>query len=286
METHNNPFLVFFFCLGIISLFSLIISLSRLKLGKKESKKQNDRLIDQENLLYSTILNQEEEKERIAKGLHDEIGSKLNIIYLYLNRFVKMVPEAQEGIADLTEVLNDTIKTTRQISHDLLPATLDTFGLAVAIEELCEHFQQTTLQIISLEIIGDRPSGINKLVELNLFRVLWELFENAKNSSKVEQIEVKLDQCSERIILEYSDNKPIFDFEENLKDLGMKNIQSRIKMIGGIYTLKSGEEKGIEVKIEVSIGENKNKPTKGIKKREKIDAFWADIPIDEISNVK
>ena len=138
--------------MGILSMLALALSLvmffnkSQRRLLQEKMKVQEAELAHQEKLLYSTIRTQESERKRIAKDLHDDIGSKLNVIFLNMNRVsraVKDSPPVQEMISEINGVIHHTIDTTRRISHDLLPPTLDKFGLLEALKELCDNYQKS-----------------------------------------------------------------------------------------------------------------------------------------------
>ncbi|MBI1224283.1 MAG: sensor histidine kinase [Bacteroidetes bacterium] len=228
--------------------FVLFFYFSQRKFQTEQAKAQEEKLRHQEQLLYSTIETQENERQRIAKDLHDVIGSKLNIINLGLHR----LKAADETTAkELFGLLNDTIASTRQISHDLLPPILEKFGLKEAIVELCESCRQTASLHISLETKQTDARPTDKLVELNLFRVLRELISNSIKHGEPENIHILFHQNQQNIKLEYREDGKGFDqHDENHKPgLGMQNIESRLKMIGADYDLKSSKGKGMEMNI-------------------------------------
>ncbi|MEO1448312.1 MAG: ATP-binding protein [Bacteroidota bacterium] len=244
--------------------FVLFFYFSQNKLRQEQFKVQAARLEYQEKLLHSTILTQEEERERIAKDLHDEVGSKLNVVHLYLHQLSRKAPDAGETIGELLSVINDTIHTTRRISHDLLPPTLESFGLAVAIDELIDQLQPAHPDLqLHLETEGERPAGIEKVVELNLFRILHELLSNTLKYAAAKEVHIHLRQYPDQLWLQYRDDGKGFDpaILTQRKGLGMQNIQSRLQMMGGHYTLDSAPGKGIKVQIEVKIPEATEKET-------------------------
>lgn len=235
--------------------FVLFFTFSQSKMRKEQLKAQETKIEYQEKLLHSTILTQEKERERIAKDLHDEVGSKLNVIHLYLHQLGKKAPEAKSSIAEMIEVLNDTIHTSRRISHDLLPPTLENFGLEVAIDELVDKLNQTQELSVQLEAQGERPGAEYKLEELNLFRILQELLNNTLKYAKAKHIYISLWQSKEKLTLEYRDDGLGFDTKaiDNQKGLGMKNIESRLQMINGSYELKSAPGQGMQIHMEVKL---------------------------------
>lgn len=214
-------------------------------------------IIHQKELLSSTILTQEKERQRIAKDLHDSVGSKLSVINLVLHGIGKKAPGVQEDLQEMLGVVGETINTTRRISHDLLPPTLESFGLGTAVKELCDQLSQAQVPELQVEQEGERPDSIDPLVELNLFRVLQELLTNTIKYAKADSVHIRLVHAQDKLILQYEDDGKGFDPGDpnNQKGLGMQNIQSRLQMIGGKMDLQSAPGQGIRVQMEVGMGE-------------------------------
>lgn len=237
--------------------FVLFFNFSQSKLRNAQLKAQQIRMDHQEKLIHSTILTQEKERQRIAKDLHDEIGSKLNIVHLNLYQLSNKTPQkTDKNITQMINVINDTIDTTRRISHDLLPPTLESFGLESAIEELCERHQEpNSLLRIQFKATGQRPQSIDTLVELNLYRVLQELMSNTLKYAEADQVDIHLAQETDHIELIYQDNGKGFDVSlpKNQKGLGMKNIQSRLRMLAGTLQFETKPTKGFKAKIKVNL---------------------------------
>ena len=241
--------------------FILLSTLSQRRILKEKMKAQAMQITHRETLLQSTILTQEEERRRIAKDLHDDLGSKLNVLRLNLNLFNKHSNQTagfKEVMSDVKSLIDNTIGTTRRISHELLPPTLEDFGLSMALEELCEGFNKTGhVQIDFLqEGDGDRLAKVSD--EVQVFRVVQELINNSIRHGKATQIMVKINQQKNALELEYTDNGNGFDTSrlEDKKGLGLKNIDSRLLMIGGKITYKSSIGNGVKAFIKVNTHSN------------------------------
>ena len=229
--------------------FVLFATYSQKKLLRKQ-------VLHQEQLLHSNILTQEEERKRIAQDLHDDIGSKLNVILLNIYR-LKEVAMKYSDVSEITDevesVIHRTIDSTRRISHELLPPTLEEFGLIEAIHE----FQYSINKVGSVQMefnLGDEVLKIeDKLIELNMFRVLQELTNNSIRHGGASKIVVDLNSEKNALVFIYSDNGCGFDMTgmESQKGLGMKNIESRLKMIDAEYSYKT--EIGAGLKMTVSM---------------------------------
>jgi signal transduction histidine kinase len=246
--------------LGIIIMLGLAIALVLLanraqkKLHLEQLKSQALQLEHQQQLLYSTIQTQEEERRRIAKDLHDEIGNKLNVINLNLYRLRRdTLPagELRETVRDLLEVIGKTIDTTRRISHDLLPPTLENFGLREAIRELCDAYPEEIAPRIHFEWTEEHTPPVDKTVELGFFRILQELLNNTLKHSSASRIGISLWLSAGSIRLHYQDDGRGFD-PERIPDragLGLQNMESRASMIGADLELTSRPGSGVTANI-------------------------------------
>lgn len=246
-----------FIMLALALAFVLFANFSQKKILREQMRNQDLAFKHQEALLHGTILTQEKERKRIARELHDEIGSKLNVILLHIHRLKKISQEnatSEEAVTDIKSLINNTLETTRRISHDLLPPTLEEFGLVEAIKELRDSYERLDILKIDFELLANDKKIKDSVIELNLFRVLQELISNSIKHGKAEKIDLKLSLNTSNIQLEYSDNGKGFDMSDsnNKKGLGMKNIESRLNMIHADYDFQSAPGKGILMKIELS----------------------------------
>lgn len=218
-----------------------------------QRKLVTQKLNQQEALLHRIIETQESERQRIAKDLHDEIGSQLNIINLNLHRLKRKQenPEiVKETIADIQNLLAATIKTTRQISHDLLPPTLGNFGLVAAIEELSEYYSKTNFEL-QFNIQENESTIKNQSIKLNIFRVLQELISNATRHGEATLVSIQFWLNEEHLKLIVQDNGKGFDIHspEFKAGLGLSNIESRMKMSNGKVDINSVINQGTTVEL-------------------------------------
>ena len=229
--------------------FILFFNFSQRKLVTQKLKQQED-------LLHNIIKTQESERQRIAKDLHDEIGSQLNIIKLNLHRLKRKkdnVTIFENTLGDIQELLGNTIRTTRQISHDLLPSVLDKFGLIPAINELSDNYQDTDVELSF--IIEENTAEINdKSIELNIFRILQEFISNAIRHGEATIITILLSSNNSRLQVILKDNGKGFDSNDKKfkAGLGINNMNSRMDMIGGKIKITSTINKGTTANLLVN----------------------------------
>lgn len=242
--------------LALALAFVMFFNFSQKKLLKEQMRSQKLAFDHQEQLLHSTILTQEKERKRIARELHDEIGSKLNVILLNTHRLKKYHNEAnelEEISSEIKSVIHTTIDTTRRISHDLLPPTLEGFGLVEAIKELRDSFVKTGSVDIEFDLIENEHKINDSLIELNLFRVLQEMINNSIKHGKASEINIQIWVNKDKIKLKYGDNGKGFDMsDQNLrKGLGLKNIESRLNMIQSTFYYDTSPGNGFNIEIEL-----------------------------------
>lgn len=234
--------------------FVLFATYSQKKLLRKQ-------VLHQEQLLHSNILTQEEERKRIARDLHDEIGSKLNVILLNIYR-LKEVAMKSSDVSEITDevesVIHTTIDSTRRISHELLPPTLEEFGFIEAIHEFQYSLNKVGSVQMTVNVDENLPKIEDKLIELNLFRVLQELTNNSIRHGGARNIEVDVRSENEYLRFDYSDNGCGFDIAkvELKKGLGMKNIESRLQMIDAEFSYKTEVGAGLKLTVSVKLTPN------------------------------
>jgi len=238
--------------IGVILLLSLAFVLffhfSQKSLQKQISENQALQIAHQNDLLKANIISQEKERKRIAKDLHDTIGSNLNVILLNIHHLKKdLPPQTTESLSDVVGLLNKTVETTRRISHDLLPPTLENFGLATALEEFCEQIQKNTNIKLILEI-GEQLD-LPKTTALQLFRIIQELVSNSLKHSEAQQISIRLFLQNSLRHFQYQDDGKGFDATQisQQKGLGMRNLESRFKLLEADWEMETGLGKGFKI---------------------------------------
>lgn len=233
----------------LVLTFVLFFYFSQQKFQVQQLAAQQQQLDHQQQLLISSVQIQEEERQRLARELHDEVGSKLNVINLALHRlrkYAKEVPDIGNHLKDIFGVVDTTITTTRRIAHDLLPPTLEKFGLATALEELCDQYENDDFKI-SFSAESNPETKIDQLVELNFFRVTQELLSNSIKHAAATDISILLWDNEQETGLSYRDNGRGFSLADKSvkRGLGMQNIESRMQIIAADYRFEIAPDKGV-----------------------------------------
>ena len=231
----------------------LFFFFSRKKIVKKELEKKNLEITHQKEIIQSIIITQEEERKRIAQDLHDDISSKLNVINLNANLLKDgdLTPEeysiVNNGILEATE---KTLESARKIAHNLLPPILEEFGFKEALEELADSFNNS--RKINIDYTLKYPKKhLTPQNELHLFRITQELINNSIRHGKANNSTIKISLKNNQLIFIYTDNGIGFNPNaiDNKKGLGMKNIESRVSLLNGKYSISSEIGNGFKTLI-------------------------------------
>ncbi|PQJ69171.1 sensor histidine kinase [Polaribacter butkevichii] len=245
--------------IGVLMLLLMGVALllffffSRKKIVEKELEKRNLEVTHQKEIIQSIIITQEEERKRIAQDLHDDISSKLNVINLNANLLKdgELSPEeyliVNNGILEATD---KTLESARKIAHNLLPPILEEFGFKDAVEELADTFNNS--RKINIAYTINYPNKyLNPQNELHLFRITQELINNSVRHGKANNSTIHISQKNNKLIFSYTDNGIGFNTDniDNKKGLGMKNIESRISLLNGQYSIGSEIGNGFKILI-------------------------------------
>jgi len=220
--------------LGLLSLFVLILSLRSRNFAKKEQLAQK---------MFSQRLLQEQEKERkrVSKELHDGVGQNL----LLIKNSLKINPEKTPQLID------KTIDEIRSISRNLHPVQLEKFGLTKAIKNIVEDINELTDIFVSEEIenIDDFfPKG----KEIYVYRVIQECFNNIIKHSGATAAKITVKKENDNATIVIQDNGKGFSFEDNkkkTKSFGLKSLQERMDFIKGKIVFDAKKDKGTTITI-------------------------------------
>lgn len=222
-----------------ITLVSVIVFHQRrvLRFNRKIQLMEEER---QQMLLRASIKFQEEERQRIAADLHDDAGPLLATARLYLNEnMIHQEPAVQlQSIFSAKQIIDDTIQLIRNISHSLMPPTLKNFGLEAAVKDMFDKINGSGVINASARF-HDNRQRLNDEQELIVFRILQELVTNIIKHSTAGFIHLTQNAQGKSVYFRiHHDGKGILqqDYDNmgnNSHGLGLKNIQSRIRVLQG-----------------------------------------------------
>lgn len=194
--------------------------------------------------IHTMLETQETERKRIAQDLHDRLGSMLSTVKLQFGHFSPKANEDKERYSKVSHLLDDAVEEIRQVSHNLVSGVLSTFGLVPALKDLIQALKESSALAIELQVHGMNERMDSEL-EINLYRILQELFNNTIRHAKAGRVDIELSRHPNELTLIYSDNGTGFD-TQNLKQsgMGLKNLYSRVDKLGGSLHIDSGKGNG------------------------------------------
>ena len=200
----------------------------------------------------------EEERMRISRAVHDELGQALTGLKLDLSWLSGRLPKRLDLLKDKTKEMSthidETIKTVRRISTELRPGILDHLGLVAAIEWQANEFQtRTGIQCT----VGNSLHRTILDEELNtvFFRIFQETLTNIIRHAEATRVEVRLEEDDKRLLLEVKDNGRGITSEEifNLKSIGLLGMRERAALLGGEIIIQGQPQRGTKVRVSIPL---------------------------------
>jgi two-component system sensor histidine kinase/response regulator len=218
---------------------------------------------------------QEEERQRIARELHDGLGPALASLNIRLRTTYKLLerdghPVAEE-IEELAELAQANTQDIRRLIHDLRPAALNELGLVPALREYVARYQEEqglevalTLPALSSSALltvnsVEGPEGDERLpapLETALFRVVQEALANVARHAQARRVEVSLARDQEDVTLRVADDGRGFDPQapRSGTHLGLWSMRERVEGLGGRFEVESASGRGTTVRATIPLG--------------------------------
>lgn len=254
--SRRNILLVTLITIFILSLITYYLLYNRYKL-KQEQKLQQE-LINEEAKRSKAILESEEnERQRLARELHDGVGQLLSATKLNLSslNFSLQQTDEKDKLQNSMNILDDSIKEIRNISHNMVPDILLKSGLKRAVEDFISRINQTKKLEIHFECNSFEENSLNDTSKLMLYRIIQESVNNTIKYAQAKQMSIQLSADETEISLLMEDNGKGFDIEEvkSKGGIGLKNIQLRTDYLKGKLEIESSPQNGTTIIIEIPL---------------------------------
>ena len=227
------------------------------------------RVIREENIYYQVklvealnqysqnlITNIETERQRLAVDIHDGLGQNLLVIRNKILMALKKkstISTLEETLESLLEVTTEALDDTRAMSHNLRPPILNTMGLTVAIQSLVEKMRVSSALKINLDMKDSIDGLIQKELEINVYRILQESFNNAFKHSKAIKIEIFIEKIANELLINFRDNGKGFDQGKIQMGQGLLGIKERVSLMRGTFLIQSENKKGTKIMIKIPV---------------------------------
>ncbi|HUU41187.1 MAG TPA: sensor histidine kinase, partial [Desulfatiglandales bacterium] len=211
---------------------------------------------------------QESERQRISRDLHDHIAQDLSTLKIGCETLFDKQPEVPNGIrqriSDFSKILQDCIHAIRDLAYDLRPPALDEIGLVQTVFQYCKDFSEKNGLKVDFISAGMDSLNLDFDIEINLYRLIQESFNNIKKHAEASWVTVKMTASSPNIILRIEDSGKGFNVAErmaaahNQKRMGIRSMQERVSLLNGRMRIQSHPGNGTQIVIEVPCKEKNN----------------------------
>lgn len=230
----------------LITVFSLSIVTFLLLYARHLKIRNKSNALLQRERLASLLEGQENERTRIAKELHDGIVQDLVALQLSLNSAENRAPIIIS--AEIDRISTDL----RNISYEMMPVTLQKFGLIEAFNDLFERSLRQKGLAFEFEHVG-MNERLSEKIEVSIYRICQELVHNAIKHSEASIISVVLRKNVSQLIFIFEDNGKGFDFDEIKSGIGLNSVQSRIETVRGSIQFDTNPNEGTVVFIQIPL---------------------------------
>jgi len=196
---------------------------------------------------------QEEERRRLARDLHDDVGQALTALKIQLESLQRMAdPAVRARVSEGVETVQHTLERVRQLSLSLRPPQLDDLGLAAALRSHLDR-QASVAGIAPHFDAGEAPPELEPDTETACFRVAQEAINNVLRHARAHNLWVRLFTTSGRLALSVRDDGRGFDLEAARRraasggSLGLVGMEERIALAGGSFELRAAPGDGTTV---------------------------------------
>lgn len=215
-------------------------------------------------LTLQVIRAQEEERKRVSRDLHDELGQTLAVLKIGLRLLARELPLDTDVLRvrlnEASGLTDATIAQMRQIARDLRPVNFDTERLFAALESLCQNFAQRTSLEVQYNIGGEEPPLTGEM-RISLYRFVQEALTNVAKHANARQVRVSADGGPGEIRISVTDDGQGFDVASRLTamddslGIGLLGMRERLELLGGQLEIVSQPGQGTRLVARVPIAD-------------------------------
>ena len=248
------PYEVFVWLGLVISISMSIGVMYAHKLFKYIARLNRQRQLLNKRILTAVLRTEEKSRSRFAKDLHDGLGPLLSSARMSLSALQResLPADQQEIIGNTTYVIDEAIRSLREISNNLSPHVLNDFGLARGVQNFID--KSVAMHDVKIRFTTNlRSERYDTDIEVILYRVICELINNSLKHAACTAVNLSLAQNGSELTLDYTDNGRGFNPQAMMDcGMGLSNIASRINSLGGTFDISSSKGKGMRAAIRVN----------------------------------
>lgn len=211
----------------------------------EQSIRNNHRLTQQ------IIHLQEEERKKLARDLHDEIGQYLTAVHVDASAMVaaKKLSAARESAQAISQITRQMMITIQDILARLRPRVLDELGLSLALAELIHHWRDRNRGIMVVNAISNRISQPDEAVAVTIYRILQECLTNISKHASATRVTIEVTETEEGLNLMVEDDGRGFDTSIQSRGYGLAGMQERVEGLMGTMKINSTPGQGTRIDV-------------------------------------
>ena len=213
----------------------------------------------------SLIEAQEQERHRIARELHDDLGQALALTKVTLDGLIQQESgeSLKSALTDLSSQVSAVSETAREISHGLYPPQLEYLGLGKTLKRLCDELRKRK-NISILFTLGNLPEQLQSSISLSLYRIAQETVHNIITHSQAKNVQVELGADDTKISLRIIDDGIGFDPSHQAGGLGLESMRQRVQAVGGFIDISSSPNSGTRIEVRLPYREEDSEDVQGV----------------------
>lgn len=255
VEIANKNYLVWAITCGTLLLTIAAFSFYRKKQAQNKMNLNVEVMRQQDIATKGIIVAEEKERKRIAADLHDGVGQMMSVAKMNLSAFENELPFKNEmqknNFEKIINLVDESCKEIRSVSHQMMPNALLKSGLANAIKEFIDKLDSRILKVnLYTEGLNER---LDSNIETVLYRIIQECVNNVIKHSGANTLDISLIKDTDGIAATIEDNGSGFDIKnkEKFEGIGLKNIISRVQFLKGTVDFDSSVGNGTLVAIHI-----------------------------------
>ncbi|HET7221283.1 MAG TPA: sensor histidine kinase [Vicinamibacterales bacterium] len=248
----------------ILGLIVAVTAVSRLRVLEKRS--DDERTVAEEaerqmrELSQQLVATQEEERKKLSRELHDHVGQMLTALRMELGRIDRLRQgmgvaadnRIVSAVAESRQLVDNMVRTVRDLALGLRPSMLDDLGLQPALEWHVRDFGRRYGVPVELDMEGD----FDRLTEQHricVYRAVQEALTNCIKHSRARRIDVRLTEDGDRLTVVVQDDGVGIDPARQASGLGLRGIEERVRELRGTMTIRSGKGAGTTLTVKLPL---------------------------------
>jgi two-component system sensor histidine kinase UhpB len=232
---------------------------SRTQQLEKEEARSRKLLVENRQLIHTSLEVQEEERRHLARELHDEMGQCLTAIQAdaALIKDISAGDTGDKRIETSASAIIDVSSRVYDVVHSMMrrlrPSVLDNLGLVEALkDEIAAWEARNTSATCNFRFQGNLTE-LSERINITLYRIVQECLTNISRHASADAVSIELSNDGENILLSVADNGVGFDMHTSSNGLGLIGLRERVTSLGGDLVIDTEPEKGVCINIKVPV---------------------------------